>query len=265
MKVNIAQLEGTYQVLLSQYQSGAIDESTFIAEVDKLQFQDDYGRYWMLGVQSGTWHYYDGQTWHQADPTEADKLPFMDENGRYWQRGAKSGDWYYYQPETNEWVKPTQDDFAAPQFGQSPPPHASAQSQNVHGSPGGQSETELFQDDEGRYWSVGAKTGQWYFYDAEGWHPAQEFETRTGKMQPPRTTAAPYAAPAGQQQPPPASYQSQAASQQQPSLQQQGPQPKPQSYGTPSQPTASFGAVEQSVKPEAPFDAPTPQPQTVTS
>ena len=270
MKVNIAQLEGSYQVLVNQYQSGAIDENEFIAEVDKLQFQDDYGRYWMLGAQSGTWHYYDGQTWHQADPREADKLPFMDENGRYWQRGAKSGDWYYYQPETNEWVRPTQDDLAVPDFGQGSPLPGSSPSYNAHTTPGGQFETELFQDDEGRYWSVGAKTGQWYFYDSEGWHPAQEFERRTGKMQPPRTTTAPYTAPTSQQQAKPASFQAHTSSQQQP-VSQPGPQSQPQSFGVPSQPATPYNApghqqqppaAEQSVKSDAPFGAPPPQSQT---
>lgn len=174
MEPNIAELERRYQALLGDYRSGVIDESTFSAEVDSLQFQDDLGRYWMIGAQTGAWHYFDGQTWRQADPQDADKLPFMDAQGRYWQRGAKSGDWYYYQPETNEWIKPGQNDPAAPTFEQTSQPSTASQ----------QFETELFQDDDGRYWSLGAKTGQWYFYDDEGWHPAHEFEARTGRAQP---------------------------------------------------------------------------------
>lgn len=182
MERNIAELERRYQALLGDYRSGKIDESAFTAEIDKLQFQDNLGRYWMIGAQTGAWHYYDGQNWRQADPNEADKLPFMDAQGRYWQRGAKSGDWYYYQPETNEWVKPGQNDPTGPAVSQpqpQPQPQPTAYAQQP-----AQSDTELFQDDEGRYWSLGAKSGQWYFYDHEGWHPASEFEVRTGRVQP---------------------------------------------------------------------------------
>ncbi|MCL4298358.1 MAG: PD40 domain-containing protein [Anaerolineae bacterium] len=189
---NIAELENRYQRLYGDFQAGKIDEAVFIAEVDKLQFQDGRGRYWMMGAQSGAWHYYDGQTWHQADPRDADNLPFVDEQGRYWQRGAKSGDWYYYNPETKEWVKPspTGDSRPTPIVGrgegqnrwadtgsipaQSQPYQSHLYPQSADNGP--QFDGELFQDDEGRYWAIGTKTGQWYFYDHAGWHPAQEFQ-----------------------------------------------------------------------------------------
>ncbi|MEM7346706.1 MAG: hypothetical protein AAF485_20880, partial [Chloroflexota bacterium] len=94
---NITALESRYQALYNDFQSGRLDEAAFAAEVEQLQFQDNWGRFWMIGAQTGSWHYYDGQTWHQADPRDADKLPFVDEQGRYWQRGVKSGEWYYYE------------------------------------------------------------------------------------------------------------------------------------------------------------------------
>ena len=206
---NIEALEQQYQRLSDDFQAGKLDEATFIAEIDTLQFQDDWGRYWMIGTQSGSWHYYDGQEWHQADPRDADKLPFMDDQGIYWQRGVKSGDWYYYQPDTEEWVKPSREDGIAPptpRGGSQPPretfPQAATpyQDQPAYQQASGpapyipnnpqpympsadsgpqapaQTDGELFQDDEGRYWSVGSKTGQWYFFDHNGWHPAHEFQ-----------------------------------------------------------------------------------------
>lgn len=174
----IEALERDYQTLYNDFQTGKIDENQFIQEVDRLQFQDEWGRYWMVGAQSGSWHYYDGRAWHQADPREADRLPFMDEEGRYWQRGAKSGDWYYYQPETGEWVKPSPDDDYLPQQQQAPY-HSYLQPQQAGTGPdmpSSQFDGELYQDDEGRYWAIGSKTGQWYFYDHNGWHPAHEFQ-----------------------------------------------------------------------------------------
>ncbi len=194
---NIEALERRYQALFSDYQAGNIEEATFIAGVDQLQFQDAWGRYWMIGAQSGTWHYYDGQAWHQADPREADNLPFMDEQGRYWQRGVKSGDWYYYNSETKEWVKPDPqgDSRPVPVFGRGgskPRQSTSTSYQTPAYQPGAEAgsavpqfDGELFQDDEGRYWAVGAKTGQWYFYDEMGWHPAHEFQPGGASSYPP--------------------------------------------------------------------------------
>lgn len=189
---SIEALEQRYQILYGDYQAGKIDEAMFIAEVDKLQFQDQRGRFWMIGAQSGAWHYYDGQNWQQADPRDAENLPFVDEQGRYWQRGVKSGDWYYYNPDTKEWVKPspTGDSRPVPVYGRSesvaarqPSSTAYPTDPQLYQQPGysmaadaPQFDSELFQDDEGRYWAIGAKTGQWYFYDHTGWHPAHEFQ-----------------------------------------------------------------------------------------
>jgi LysM repeat protein len=191
MDSNIVALEQSYQLLYSDYQAGKIDEATFIAEVDKLQFQDNRGRYWMIGAQSGAWHYYDGQNWHQADPRDADNLPFVDDQGRYWQRGLKSGDWYYYNPDTKEWVKPSPTDDSRPtpvirqdtrqarRVSSSTYPTYQQPVTSETGATSPQFDGELFQDDEGRYWAIGAKTGQWYFYDQNGWRPAHEFQGAT--------------------------------------------------------------------------------------
>lgn len=235
---NIAELEDRYQRLFGDFQAGKIDEAVFIAEVDRLQFQDSRGRYWMMGAQSGAWHYYDGQSWHQADPRDADNLPFVDEQGRYWQRGTKSGDWYYYNPETKEWVKPspTGDSRPTPVVGRGESQNkrvgtgsmpAQSQSYQSHLYPqsadsGPQFDGELFQDDEGRYWAIGTKTGQWYFYDHAGWHPAHEFQA-SGTQYQQQTQSYPYYS-----QPPQAPYQAPqpwaASAYGPPPYQTQGPQ-----------------------------------------
>ena len=196
MEGNVAELERRYQTLLKDYQSGRVDETTFISEVDKLQFKDDWGRYWMLGAQTGEWHYYDGQAWHRADPREADKLPFLDSDGRYWQKGIKSGEWYYYEAATGEWVKPNDGGMpgsfaptapASPtaQAGQWPGSQAFARAASAGAAVApGQIDSQLYQDDDGRYWAMGAKSNSWYFYDQDGWHPADEFQARTGSRNP---------------------------------------------------------------------------------
>ncbi len=199
---NIEELERLYSQYKTDFEAGRIDEATFVSQVDSLQFQDEWGRYWMLGTQTGSWHYYDGQNWHQADPNDADKLPFLDENGVYWQRGVKSGTWYYYQADSGEWVKPDPADGLtppqprgqaapapapaaqpSPTYQQEATPHSVPYNPQANMSAVGadpqaptMADSELFQDDEGRYWAVGAKSGQWYFYDQNGWHPAEELQ-----------------------------------------------------------------------------------------
>lgn len=249
-EANLKKLEQHYQTLTRDYQAGKLDQARFIAEVDKLQFQDEWGRYWMLGAQTGTWHYYDGQTWHQADPRQADKLPFMDEQGRYWQKGAKSGDWYLYQAETGEWVKPGQGDAPATMGGYGAyqaQPQVNLQSVGSGPDMPLQFDGELYQDDEGRYWAVGKKTGQWYFYDHNGWHSAQEYRPTAPAPMPPLPAYTPPAQPpAGgfdtrSYQPyPPQGFQQPAAPAQE--SQPAGTQPmqgymvQPQQPGSPMQP-----------------------------
>jgi TolB protein len=272
---NIEALEHRYKLLSKDYQAGRIDEATFIAEVDTLQFQDERGRFWMIGVQSGNWHYYDGQTWQQADPRDADNLPFVDEQGRYWQRGVKSGDWYYYNADTQEWVKPGPTDPSRPfrvQGQNEPRPRTQSgpvyqtpvYSTNFTPSPGGapQFDGELFQDEEGRYWAIGTKTGQWYFYDQNGWHPAHEFQPTGGQPYPPTPPTSayptqPYAAPqnpwAGSAYTPPP-YQAPMPGYGYPPPQPIYPQPTPPPYPTPDAGAAPYAPVT----PSAP--APTQMP-----
>lgn len=261
----IIRFEKRHKILVRDYQAGKIDEARYIAEVDKLQFQDGWGRYWMIGAQSGSWHYYDGQNWQQADPREADRLPFMDDQGIYWQRGVKSGDWYYYQPDTGEWVKPGAGDaVASPSVGRGQtrpqptstfvPAQTQLHPQSQDAGPGmpGQLDGQLFQDDEGRYWAIGEKTGQWYFYDQNGWHPAHEFRTAatpapaqtpyTQPYQPQMGPATPtYAAPPYQ----PAGYPQPAASSSNPPYQSGG-------YSQPAAPPSNQNYVVQPQQPTSP-------------
>lgn len=253
---NTEELEHRYQRLYSDFQAGKLDEAAFIVEVDKLQFQDNRGRYWMMGAQSGAWHYYDGQTWHQADPRDADNLPFVDEQGRYWQRGAKSGDWYYYNSETKEWVKPGPGDESRPtpvvrgdtrskraSTGTTSTPAYQSHLYPQAADSGPQFDGELFQDDEGRYWAIGSKTGQWYFYDQTGWHPAHEFQASSAQYQQPPQPAQP------------SSYYNQPY---------QAPQ---QPWGSPaysSVPYQSQGAQAYAYPPQQPVYQPQPAPTYAT-
>jgi hypothetical protein len=80
--MNITTMEQQYRFWLSQFQAGKIDPAAFAAAVDRLQFQDSQGRYWMIGAQSGAWYCYDGREWRQANPRPVQAAPPPDEPGQ---------------------------------------------------------------------------------------------------------------------------------------------------------------------------------------
>jgi hypothetical protein len=73
--MNIEALEQRYQLLFADFQAGRLNAAAFAGEVDKLSFQDRWGRYWMIGAQSGSWYYYDGQGWYPGDPRQLQSPP----------------------------------------------------------------------------------------------------------------------------------------------------------------------------------------------
>ncbi len=65
---NLDALERRYQILADDFNAGLMDQATFVMAVDQLRFEDSWGRYWMIGNQTGDWYCYDGQNWLPGDP-----------------------------------------------------------------------------------------------------------------------------------------------------------------------------------------------------
>ena len=61
-------VERDYSALKAQLTAGQMTREQFEAALQKLMVQDDSGRYWMMGAESGRWYVYDNQKWVQADP-----------------------------------------------------------------------------------------------------------------------------------------------------------------------------------------------------
>ena len=150
--MDIASIEAKYTILKEDFENGIINAEAFQSEVDGLRIQDEQGRYWMIGAESGAWYYYDGATWIQADPGQAGSLPFVDENGTHWMLDEYTNSWLYY--DGDNWVNP---DSNGTQLAYD---NALVD------------ETQYYQDAEGRYWTIGKKSGEWYYYDETGWHKA---------------------------------------------------------------------------------------------
>jgi hypothetical protein len=73
-------IQQAYLQLRALHQSGKMDATTFRAELEKMIVSDGSGGYWMVGVQSGRWHWYNGSDWIQRDPpsTPLKQAPLMD-------------------------------------------------------------------------------------------------------------------------------------------------------------------------------------------
>lgn len=61
-------IQRAYLQLRALHQSGKIDAETFRTELEKMIIADGSERYWMVGVQSGRWHWFNGKEWFPREP-----------------------------------------------------------------------------------------------------------------------------------------------------------------------------------------------------
>jgi hypothetical protein len=61
-------IQQAYLQLRALHRSGRMDTPTFRAELEKMVVSDGSGGYWMVGVQSGRWHWFNGSVWVLRDP-----------------------------------------------------------------------------------------------------------------------------------------------------------------------------------------------------
>jgi hypothetical protein len=73
-------IQQAYLQLRALHQSGKMDATTFRAELEKMIVADGAGGYWMVGVQTGRWYWYNGSGWIQRDPpsTPLKQAPLVD-------------------------------------------------------------------------------------------------------------------------------------------------------------------------------------------
>lgn len=68
--------EEKFYALMGRLAAGVITQEEFRARLEELIVQDDQGRTWMMGAQSGKWYRYDGKRWVQDTPkTEPQAKP----------------------------------------------------------------------------------------------------------------------------------------------------------------------------------------------
>jgi len=61
-------VEAAFEALRGRLRRGEITSNDYVSGLKQLRFRDDQGRFWMIGLQSGQWYYYNGRDWIRAQP-----------------------------------------------------------------------------------------------------------------------------------------------------------------------------------------------------
>jgi hypothetical protein len=68
MENQFKQVAEAFNKIKKKFQRGEISQQEFIDQLKKLRIKDSEGRFWMIGVKSGSWYYFDGKDWVESKP-----------------------------------------------------------------------------------------------------------------------------------------------------------------------------------------------------
>jgi len=66
--MEFAQSETEYRRIRAQLDSGQLTETEFKARLQELMVEDERGRWWVIGYETGQWYVHDGENWLPAEP-----------------------------------------------------------------------------------------------------------------------------------------------------------------------------------------------------
>jgi oligopeptide transport system substrate-binding protein len=69
--MDYSQAAAEFRKLKAQYDAGVLTEADFKARLEELMVQDEQGRWWMIGYETGQWYVHDGEQWMKAQPPAA--------------------------------------------------------------------------------------------------------------------------------------------------------------------------------------------------
>jgi hypothetical protein len=69
--MDFAGVEAEFKRLKAQFERGALTEEAFKAQLEELMIEDEQGRWWILGYETGRWYVHDGEKWVQQEPPRA--------------------------------------------------------------------------------------------------------------------------------------------------------------------------------------------------
>ena len=69
--MDFARVEAEFGRLKAQFEAGALTEAEFKAQLEELMIEDERGRWWILGYETGQWYVHDGERWVPQEPPKA--------------------------------------------------------------------------------------------------------------------------------------------------------------------------------------------------
>ena len=69
--MDFAKVEAEFRRLKAQFESGSLTEAEFKAQLEELMIEDEQGRWWVIGYETGRWYVHDGEKWVQQEPPTA--------------------------------------------------------------------------------------------------------------------------------------------------------------------------------------------------
>jgi hypothetical protein len=73
--MDFSQVAAESRKLKTQYDAGALSETDFKARLQDLMIEDELGRWWMIGYETGQWYVHDGEGWVRKEPDRAASQP----------------------------------------------------------------------------------------------------------------------------------------------------------------------------------------------
>ncbi len=70
--MDFSQVAAEFRKLKAQYDAGALSEADFKARLQDLMIQDEQGRWWMIGSETGQWYVHDREKWVRGEPLTAE-------------------------------------------------------------------------------------------------------------------------------------------------------------------------------------------------
>ena len=73
--MDFQQVEAEYRKLKAQFDAGQLSEEELRSRVTQFVVEDDQGRWWSIGYETGQWYYHDGENWTPGTPPAAAAAP----------------------------------------------------------------------------------------------------------------------------------------------------------------------------------------------
>ena len=69
--MDFPRVDAEFRKLKAQYEADDLSEADFKARLQDLMVQDEQGRWWMIGYETGQWYFHDGVQWVPTEPPPA--------------------------------------------------------------------------------------------------------------------------------------------------------------------------------------------------